>query len=413
MEIKLKSGQTPNDDLTLIRGNSEINVFETINELDSYTIDNIDISIENTVGTPSGTASLSDSTLSLEFTNMKGDVGNQGLQGIQGEDGDAAIYDSTQYTLPSMENTSGDSTTKVMTQRAITQLCNSQQDILIDIINGSKHAVRIFAENVTNLPYYILDDGGSFSQEIVVNSGYTIDSITITMGGTNITSSAWNSLTNTISINSVTDNVIVECSVVVETHVVGKFNVTSTAYPTAIMCNESGIDVTDLFSSIIIDGIEQQNVVNEYTFSTTGEHTVKYTLVDPTEIGENAFLACYTIKSITIPNSVTSIGSSAFNQCEGLTSIIIPNSVVTIGNEAFYGCTGLTSVTIGNSVATIGDSAFAGCESLETITIGDSQTQFGDISFGYGCFCNCPIVNIYPTEFADYLTNEGIDITEC
>lgn len=216
MEIKLKTNQTPNDDLTLIRGNNEINVFDSIIEMNSNTIDNIDVSIENTVGTPSGTASLSDNTLSLEFTNMKGEIGNQGLQGIQGEDGDAAIYNSTQYTLPVMENTTGDSTLKIMTQRAITQLCNSQQDTLIDIINGSKHAVRIFAENVTNPPYYILNDGDSFSQEIVVNSGYTIDSITITMGGTDITSTAWDTLTNTISVNSVTDNVIVECSVITE-----------------------------------------------------------------------------------------------------------------------------------------------------------------------------------------------------
>ncbi len=38
------------------------------------------------------------------------------------------------------------------------------------------------------------------------------------------------------------------------------------------------------FSEIEIDGVVQPSVVSSYTFDTTGEHTVKYTLVDPTSI---------------------------------------------------------------------------------------------------------------------------------
>ena len=41
-----------------------------------------------------------------------------------------------------------------------------------------------------------------------------------------------------------------------------------------------------------------------------------------------------------------------------LKSINIPNSVTTIGSWAFFGCSGLTSVTIGNSVTSIGWKAF-------------------------------------------------------
>ena len=62
----------------------------------------------------------------------------------------------------------------------------------------------------------------------------------------------------------------------VETRVVAKFNVTGTTYPTKIMAYDSEA----LFSAIEIDGITQGTVVGEYAFSTTGEHTVKYTLVD-------------------------------------------------------------------------------------------------------------------------------------
>lgn len=68
-----------------------------------------------------------------------------------------------------------------------------------------------------------------------------------------------------------------------------------------------------------------------------------------TSIGVNAFLNS-SIKSITIPDSVTSIGGYAlggaetFNNCTGLTSIVIPASVTVIFSEAFKNCRNLRSV---------------------------------------------------------------------
>ena len=59
--------------------------------------------------------------------------------------------------------------------------------------------------------------------------------------------------------------------------------------------------------------------------------------------------------------SVTSIGDQAFIYCSGLTSVTIPNSVTSIGEWTFFGCSGLTSVTIPNSVTSIGYSAFSSC----------------------------------------------------
>ena len=174
----------------------------------------------------------------------------------------------------------------------------------------------------------------------------------------------------------------------VETRVVAKYNVTDTSTPTKIGFQNyiSG------FSAIEIDGVEQPSVVSAYTFSTTGEHTVKYTLTDPTSIGFYAFRDCTVLTSIDIPNSVTSISSGMCSSCRSLTSIgsvgsgasvEIPSGVTSIGNSAFNGCSGVTSVTIPDSVTSIGDFVFASCSSLTSVTIPNSVTSIGDNAFSY------------------------------
>ena len=103
-----------------------------------------------------------------------------------------------------------------------------------------------------------------------------------------------------------------------------------------------------------------------------------------TSIEESAFERCYSLASVTIPNSVTSIGKYAFRSCKSLTSITIPNSVTSIGSGAFEYCASLTNITIPNSVRSIGEFAFCYCTSLTSITIPNSVT-----SIGGHAFCNC------------------------
>ncbi len=108
-------------------------------------------------------------------------------------------------------------------------------------------------------------------------------------------------------------------------------------------------------------------------------------------IGSSVFTGCKNLTSVTIPNSVTSIVSVAFSGCSGLTSVTIPNSVTNIEHGAFSGCSGLTSVTIPNSVTSIGSSAFSGCSGLTSLTIGNSVTSIQD-----NAFANCgELMNVY------------------
>ena len=157
--------------------------------------------------------------------------------------------------------------------------------------------------------------------------------------------------------------------------VIVKFNVTSTDSATQICYTTSS------FSEMEIDGVVQSNVVASYTFVTTGEHTVKYKLSDPTSIDNQAFSDCTDLTSITIPSSVTSIGNDAFYGCTNLISINIPSGVTSIGNGAFQNCSGLTNIDIPSSVTSIGERAFGGCSDLLSIDIPSSVTRIDNLAF--------------------------------
>jgi len=113
---------------------------------------------------------------------------------------------------------------------------------------------------------------------------------------------------------------------------------------------------SSLFSEIEIDGVVQPSVVRDYEFGDTNEHTIKYTLVDPTTIGTNAFQSSY-IRELIIPSTVTTIGINAFGG-SSLEEIIIPDSVTSIGNSAFSVCLKLENIIIGSGVTSIDYDAF-------------------------------------------------------
>lgn len=168
-----------------------------------------------------------------------------------------------------------------------------------------------------------------------------------------------------------------------DTRLVAKFNVTSTSEPTNIISGSIVELPQALFSSIEIDGVNMETLSTQYTFETTGEHIVKYTLLDPTKT-DYLFNLCDQLTHVVIPDSITAIGDSMFDGCLGLTSIDIPNSVTSIGIQSFLSCESLTNITIPNSVTSIGESAFTDCISMDNVIIPDSVITIDDYAFN-GC----------------------------
>ncbi len=101
-------------------------------------------------------------------------------------------------------------------------------------------------------------------------------------------------------------------------------------------------------------------------------------------IGDWAFYECESLKTVTIPESVTAIGDYAFDWCRSLQSIVIPDGVTTIGEYAFCDCGSLKTVTIPDSVTAIGDYAFGSCWQLEDAIYEGLASDWCKVSVGIG-----------------------------
>ncbi len=103
-------------------------------------------------------------------------------------------------------------------------------------------------------------------------------------------------------------------------------------------------------------------IPSEYSEEEGGE------LLPVTEIGEEAFMGCNALYSITLPDTIEKIGVRAFMNC-GFRNFTIPESVKSIGYAAFGKCTSLTEITIPQSVTDLQPYAFAYCSNLETVVL--------------------------------------------
>jgi len=72
-----------------------------------------------------------------------------------------------------------------------------------------------------------------------------------------------------------------------------------------------------------------------------------------TSIGSCAFMNCYNLCSVDIPQSVNSIGQGAFYSCSSIDNLVIPAGVTTIEYGTFGNASSLKNLTIPNSIAAI------------------------------------------------------------
>lgn len=103
-----------------------------------------------------------------------------------------------------------------------------------------------------------------------------------------------------------------------------------------------------------------------------------------TSIGENAFLGCSELTTVNMPASLNSLGKYAFGNCRSLQSITIPDGITVINDSMFSGCSSLTAVNLPEGITQIGRGAFNACSSLSGFTIPNSVN-----TIGRDAFCRC------------------------
>lgn len=139
-----------------------------------------------------------------------------------------------------------------------------------------------------------------------------------------------------------------------------------------------------------------------------------------TAIGEKAFAKCSSLRSISIPSSVSRIGKDAFSGCNGLEGVyisdmaswctlefsnydsnplayahqlylngtlvehlVVPSHISAVAQRAFSGCHSLKSVTISQGVVSIGDYAFSSCSNLSVLSLPASLQSIGAGGFSF------------------------------
>ena len=131
---------------------------------------------------------------------------------------------------------------------------------------------------------------------------------------------------------------------------------------------------------------EEAKAASSYTV-TEEDFTYCYITFNDSEeeyIGISSYIGNDT--DVVIPDkiegcTVISIEQSAFEGCDKIKSIVLPDSITTIEEWAFYGCSSLQKINIPEGVVGIGAHAFRNCKELKEIHLPDSIQYIDEEAF--------------------------------
>lgn len=102
-----------------------------------------------------------------------------------------------------------------------------------------------------------------------------------------------------------------------------------------------------------------------------------------TEIGEDCFYYCTSLKSVTIPEGVTELKGAAFAYCLSMEEAQLPSTMKKLGNHCFYSCAKLKKLELPDGLTTLGDQCLYNCVALLQLNVPGSITEIGEQAIGY------------------------------
>ena len=128
-----------------------------------------------------------------------------------------------------------------------------------------------------------------------------------------------------------------------------------------------------------VTGSSTLTKIFEYSFYDSGIiEVIDLSGTSVSYIGDLAFSASPSIKTVLLPETLTDVGSMLFFSCYGLESITLPASLTYVSEKMFSDCTALKSVTLGENTKQIMLYAFYGASALTEIDIPASVICLGD-----------------------------------
>lgn len=100
-----------------------------------------------------------------------------------------------------------------------------------------------------------------------------------------------------------------------------------------------------------------------------------------TYIPDRILKSANSVSKITLYSGVKTIGSQAFYKCTALKSISLPDTVTNVKKSAFNSCTSLAKVTTSKNMTTIGSYAFKKCISLGSFVLRKTVKTIGTGAF--------------------------------
>lgn len=119
-----------------------------------------------------------------------------------------------------------------------------------------------------------------------------------------------------------------------------------------------------------------------------------------TNITDEMFKRCKSLKNVKLSNNITSIGNFAFEECTALDSIVLPSKLNNLGSYAFH-ASGIKEITIPNGVTEVNGCTFFDCKNLVYAKLGENTQTIGDMAF-YGTTITSIIIPKTVSSIGDY-----------